>query len=94
MKYLQFLKKLNIPAVGFLSFLGCFIFKENNASMAIAAFALSGLYGFKLYLDHVKKPDFSKEVKIELDQIKGAIQVIKIDKNIKSQENDKNKRYF
>jgi hypothetical protein len=56
------LKQNNLPFLLLILSIGKTLVQPASIFDAVAIVAISVLFGFKLYLDHIKKPDFSQEV--------------------------------
>lgn len=57
-----------LPFVLLVSFLALSHYKQPQIADSIIIIALSALSGYKFYLDSLKKPDYLKEFKAELDK--------------------------
>lgn len=93
MKY-EFIKKINVPMSALVSFIAVSLFKEVTIGMSILGVGVCALFGFKMWMDHIKKPDPTQEIYDEINKLKGAINVMKMGITMKSTDEKKNVRYF
>lgn len=64
------LKQNNLPFLLLILSIGKTFVQPASVFDAIAIVAISVLFGFKLYLDHIKKPDFSQVVSDDFAKIR------------------------
>lgn len=95
MDFIALAKKVNVPMVALIAFVGVCLFKDVSIGASILGVGLCALFGFSVYMEHIKKPDPSQELYEEINKLKGAINVIKMGYNIKSEvPENKTARYF
>jgi hypothetical protein len=76
---LHFLKRINMPMAFVSLYLGRLLYSGTpNYAECFTLFSLVSLYGFRLWLDFNKKPDPTDDMKKELDQVKQALNIIKV----------------
>jgi hypothetical protein len=63
-------KQNNLPFLLLILYIGKVFSQAPSLFDAIAIVALSLLFGFKLYLDHIKKPDFSQEISEKMEVLR------------------------
>ncbi len=71
------MKKINFSLLVFLCFCARFLINGATYSEAIALFAVSGLYGYSLYLASKAQPDVSKELQADIDHLKSSVDAMK-----------------
>jgi hypothetical protein len=76
----------NLPFIFILSYLITCIYRIPNINEAIIIVALSGLFGFKLWLDHNKKPDINKEYEKRFLKLEGYINSTQAEKIAQAQQ--------
>jgi len=69
--------KENFPILILSLFLLRLLITGASIGDAIALIALSGIYGFFKYLEHMKQPDINAEVKAQLEQVKADMSEVK-----------------
>jgi hypothetical protein len=62
------LKQSNLPFLLLIAVIVKSLLLSSPIFDSVAIIALSGLFGFKLWLDHIKKPDFNKELHARIDK--------------------------
>lgn len=92
----ELLSKMNFPLFLLITYLSkCLIFGTNIAE-ALVVFVLSGLYGYKLFLEN-KEVKRNQEYINELNQIKNEINGLKMSLNIKKahvEQQKKDRKFF
>lgn len=86
------LPSFNLPALAFLALATKAVVLNISLADAMAFLCACGVYGYQCYLKS-KQPDpvrINAEVKQELDNLKGALSAIKLEKNMSAQA----KRFF
>lgn len=63
-------KQSNVPFLLLILYVSKALFLPASLFDGISILALSVLFGFKLYLDHIKKPDFSQEVLNKIEALR------------------------
>lgn len=64
------IKQSNLPFLLLILYIGKPFLTSVTLFDSISIVALSILFGFKLYLDHIKKPDFSQELLDKLEELR------------------------
>jgi len=65
----KILKQSNLAALLLFGLITKGFIEPSSLADSISIFAMSLLFGFKLYLDHVEIPDYSKEFTDKLDKV-------------------------
>lgn len=70
--------------------------REINLAQSIVALGIFGLVAYNRWMDHLKKPDFIKELRDELDHVKNNMSGIMVKNATKPTQNQPNeiKRFF
>ena len=95
-KLAQFLHTVNLPAVGLGAYvIKCLIIGVSIPDALIVAF-LGSVYCFKKFLDIRKQPPVNQMIIKEIENLKGAINTIKLSKGIKTplSNDEKERRYW
>lgn len=93
MKFEGIKKFINVPMLGFCLFSGRFIITGFDVSSAVACFAFTGLYCFNLWIEHIKKPDVSKQLTEKIQQLESQIGAIKLSNGIKTVGYDEKRKF-
>lgn len=68
---------LNLPTLLLFSFLVRTLIFGADFGNALALLALSGLYGFYLFLEVNKQPDINEQTKKDMVQLKNELELVK-----------------
>lgn len=93
--FYQKLTDINVPQLGFICFLLHSIIVGFSIASSIAAFAICGLYGFKMLVDKQKNIDLNKEVLQKIANMESNLNVIKLGQGFRTTNNEeKAKKLF
>ena len=77
-KIKDMLMSINFALLGFIVLITRLGVYGLSYPEAIAAFALSSLYGFNMHLKHIKGPDINEQLKKDIAEVKGAMSALRI----------------
>jgi len=85
----NYLIQKNLPSSLLVVYIMFCLYEKPNYPDAIISIFLILLFGFKLYLDHIQKPDLNSKVLEELEQLKTQVHNFSLIKN----PNNKSENY-
>ncbi len=69
------IKQSNLPFILLIFQIVKSVVYQNTIYDGVAIFTMSVLFGFKLYLDHIKKPDFSQDILEKFEEYKKLTEI-------------------
>lgn len=90
------LLKANLPLILLSAFATRLVFLGSSIGEALSLFAFTGLYGYTKYLKQREFKPLEDEVKQQINDLKSALTVLKLDKGVRSVKTDEQKstRFF